>query len=191
MGPANVGRIALQAAAALVIIVVIDVAVSGFILFSNANVDSLQHADAIVVLAGEHDGREDYGLDLARQGWARTVVLSNPYSVDDTVMERVCTPRTDIEVICIRPTMLTTRGEASAVRGLANQRSWHKIIVVSWRYHLPRARMIFRQCFSNHPGATVMRAVPRQYQYSLPQWEWVYIYQFAGYAKALFQGDCA
>jgi uncharacterized SAM-binding protein YcdF (DUF218 family) len=191
MRSADIGRVAVQAIATLVAILVIDVAVSGFILFTNASVDELQHADAIVVLGGEHDGREDYGLDLARQGWAPTVVLSNPYAANDAVMQRVCKLDSDIEVICIRPSLLTTRGEAAAVRGLANQRAWHKVIVVSWRYHLPRARLVFRQCFSNQPDATVMRAVPRQYQFSLLHWESVYIYQFAGYAKALFQGDCS
>lgn len=162
----------------------------GFVLFTNAKDDPLQAADAVVVLGGEHDGREDYGLSLARDGWAPTVVLSDPYPADDPVMRRVCGPSGYVEVICLRPFPLTTRGEADMVRRLATQRSWDKVIVVSWRYHLPRARLVFRQCFSDDPEAVVMQAVPRRYQFSLVGWELIYAYQYAGLLKAALQGDC-
>ena len=74
------------------------------------------------------------------------------------------------------------------VRELAQERSWTKIIVVTWRYHIPRARLVFRQCYSEETGTTVMRAMPREYQYSFLQWEFMYFYQFAGFAKAVLQG---
>jgi len=61
--------------------------------FSNAKIDEIQHVDAIVVLSGnDHDGREDYGLRLAREGLASTVVFSNLFPADDPVMSRVCKP---------------------------------------------------------------------------------------------------
>jgi len=191
MRRADVVRVAIEALAAVVIIVLVDVTISGYVLFNNSRVDDLAHADAIVVLGGEHDGREDYGLELAAEGWAPTVVMSNAYPKGDPVMERACRAREDVEVICVRPPVLTTRGEAMAVRTLANERSWNKVIVLSWRYHLPRARMVFRQCFSDDPDAVLMRPVPREYPFSLLQWDVVYSYQFAGYAKAILQGDCA
>ena len=191
MRRADIVRVTIEAVAAVIIIVLVDVTISGYLLFNNAKVDELEHADAIVILGGEHDGREEYGIQLAAEGWAPTVVLSNPYLHGDQVMEQACRPRKDIEVICVRPPVLTTRGEAMAVRVMAEERSWQKIIVVSWRYHLPRARLIFRQCYSDRRDAFVMRPVPREYHYSLIQWDGVYIYQFAGYAKAVLQGDCA
>lgn len=167
------------------------IGISGFFVFKNARSDPLQLADAVVVLGGEHDGREDYGLSLAREGWAPTVVISNPYPADDSVMRRVCgRPGSGVEVICLRPSPLTTRGEADMVRRLAAQRSWDRVIVVSWRYHLPRARMVFGQCFSDDPSAVVMRAVPRPYEFSIARWEFVYVYQYAGLLKAALQGDC-
>lgn len=187
----DISRVTLQCIAAVVVIVVLNVTLSGYMLFSNAKVDELQRADAIVVLGGEHDGREDYGLQLARDGWAPTVVLSNPYPAGDAVMQRACRARPDVEVICVRPRLLTTRGEAMVVRTMASERAWQKIIVVSWRYHLPRARMVFRQCYSEQRDATVMAAVPRDYRFSPLQWDVVYAYQFAGFAKAILQGDCA
>ena len=163
----------------------------GFILFNNARVDPLQRADAVVVLSGEHDGREDYGISLARSVQASTVVISNSYGPGDPVMQRVCNASGDgIEVICLRPFPATTRGEAIMMRQLADKRSWSKIIVVSWRYHLPRARLVFRQCFSDRPDAVVMEAVPARYRYSLLQWDYVYAWQYAGFAKAVMLGDC-
>jgi uncharacterized SAM-binding protein YcdF (DUF218 family) len=183
-------RIVLQVIAAVVVIVLVDVAIAGTILFTNAKEDALQHADAIVVLGGEHDGREEYGLRLAREGWAPTVVLSNPYPPNDALMAKLCRPTPGIEVTCGKPRELTTRGEAEMVRQLAQQRSWSKVIVVTWRYHTPRARLVFRQCYSDRPGVTVMRAVPRQYPYSLMQWEFIFFYQFAAFAKALVLGAC-
>jgi uncharacterized SAM-binding protein YcdF (DUF218 family) len=182
---------AAQASILVVIVIAVDVAVSGFLVFANARTDDLRQADAIIVLGGEHDGREDYGISLAREGWAPTVVISNPYDDWDPVMKRVCRPAADVEVICARPDPLTTRGEAVLMQRLALERNWSTIIVVSWRYHLPRARLVFDQCFSDRPGSTVMVAVPRRYRYSLFRWEFVFAYQWAGLAKALAQGECS
>ena len=180
---------------AVVVVVLVDTWISGYFLFRNASNDPLERADAIVVLGGEHDGREDFSIGLAKQGWASTVVISNPYPDGDPVMERVCHDvRGDdgpVEVLCLVPSSLTTRGEATMMRTLAAERSWNKIIVVSWQYHLPRARLIFRQCFSAEPGVTVMQAVPRRYQFSPLSWEFVYAYQWAGLAKAIAQGECS
>jgi uncharacterized SAM-binding protein YcdF (DUF218 family) len=166
--------------------------VSGVIVFGHAASDPLRRVDAIVVLGGEHDGREDYGLSLARDGWAKTVLLSDPYPATDPVMRRACSDTSGgIEVICMRPEVLNTRGEAQMTHRLAVKRSWKSIIVVSWQHHLPRAGLIFRQCFSDRPDAVVLRAVPRRYDISILTWEFIYMYQYAGVVKATFQGRCA
>jgi uncharacterized SAM-binding protein YcdF (DUF218 family) len=166
--------------------------VAGYIMFNNARVDPLQRADAVLVLSGEHDGREDYGISLARSAGASTVVISNAYPRDDAVMQRICSASVEgIEVICLRPSPATTRGEATMMRQLAVKRSWSKIIVTSWRYHLPRARLVFRQCFSDRPDAVVMTAVPATYRNSLLRWDYVYAWQYAGFVKALMLGECS
>ncbi|MUL46808.1 YdcF family protein [Mycobacterium sp. CBMA293] len=187
----ELGSLIRRVIAVIAIVVLVDVGVAGAVLFTNAKSDQLQHADAIVVLAGEHDGREQYGLTLARQGWAHTVVLSNPYPPGDPQMNGACVPAADIEVICRQPEVLTTRGEAMMVRQLSADRSWRRIIVVSWRYHLPRARLVFRQCYSTNPAAVVAVALPRRYDLSPIGWELMYFYQFAGFAKAAMQGQCS
>lgn len=180
-----------QALVVVLIVLLVDMGISGYVLFANAKVDELQRVDAIIVLGGEHDGREQYALNLARAGWSPTVVLSNPYKAGDPVMARVCRESPDIEVICKRPDPMTTRGEAILMRQLAQARGWSNIMVISWRYHLPRARLVFRQCFSAEPGATVMVAIPRRYQLSLLGWEYIFTYQWAGLAKAVVQGECS
>lgn len=187
---ANV-RQAILVAVAVVVALMLLIGISGYFVFTNASADPLQRADAVVVLGGEHDGREEYGISLARYGWAPTVVLSNPYGASDPVMQRVCTEATGgIEVLCERPLSLTTRGEAEMMHRLATERSWRKIIVVSWKYHIPRARLVFRQCFSPDPSNVVMEAVPRKYDFSAAHWEFVYAYQYFALAKAFAQGDC-
>jgi uncharacterized SAM-binding protein YcdF (DUF218 family) len=181
-------RIAILSVGCTVVGLVAVVAVSGTVLFANAASDPLRRVDAVVVLAGEHDGREDYGLQLVHAGVASVLVVSNPYPAGDQLMRRVCnTPQVGFEVLCPRPMPATTRGEALLVRQLAADRHWTSIVVVSWRFHLPRARLIFDECF---PGSVVMRAVPRGYEYSLARWEYTYIYQYAAAAKALVQGSC-
>mgnify|MGYP002651814759 CR=1 FL=1 len=61
----------------------------------------------------------------------------------------------------------TTRGEAIFAQRLAERYGWCSVIVVSWGYHLVRARYVFGHCFD---GGTVMRAVPRQYRFNLADW---------------------
>ena len=189
MRQAELRRVAVVVATTLLVALVAN-GIVGFLVFGRAHADPLQRADAVIVLGGEHDGREAYGLQLVRDGWAKTVVLSDPYGPGDPVMREACRPHADVEVICRAPIPATTRGEADLMRLLAEQRGWKKIIVASWRYHLPRARMVFGQCYSDEPGTVIMQAVPRTYQLSFVHWELIYAYQWGGLAKALWQGDC-
>jgi len=172
------------------VIVVLN-GVAGFIIFGNAADSAASHVDAVVVLGGEHDGREGYGLALAHQGLASTVVLSDPYSAADQLMSRLCLPHDDsVEVICPTPEPATTRGEAMMTRRLAVERHWKSILIVSWQYHLPRARLIFHQCLSNIGISVAAKAVPRSY--AVPEWYWqyIYFYQFGGIAKAIAVDHC-
>jgi uncharacterized SAM-binding protein YcdF (DUF218 family) len=74
-------------------------------------------------------------------------------------------------------------------RELVTKRHWQSIIVVTWRFHMPRTSLIFRQCL---PSTEVSyAAVPRQYQYSLAVWEFQYLYQYAALAKAVIASSCS
>lgn len=164
------------------------VGVVGYFLFSVPHEDPLRKVDAVVVLGGEHDGREQYGMQLAEAGYADTVVLSNPYGRGDHVMRDLCDRKVGtVTVICEVPEPSTTRGEAIFTQRLAQERGWKSVIVISWGYHLVRSKYIFDNCFS---GETVMQAVPRAYEYGPADWELIYLYQFMGTAKAMVQGSC-
>ena len=161
--------------------------VGGFFLFNRPHVDPLAKADAIVVLGGEWDNRVAYGLDLARRGYADTVLLSDGYIGHRADMARACAdPIPGISVICFTPTPFSTRGEAIFTAELASEHHWSHVIVVSWNYHMVRARYIFSQCFA---GDLIMRPVPRTYdKLGVRKWSWIYAYQYAALAKASILG---
>jgi uncharacterized SAM-binding protein YcdF (DUF218 family) len=164
--------------------------VGGHLLFTRPHSDPLTKADAIVVLGGEDDGRMQYGLELARQGYANTVVISNSYDEPGdpgrkTYLAACASGTAAITVICFRADPFTTRGEAMYVQRQAAQHHWKHVIVVSWNYHTIRARFIFHQCFD---GDVTMRPVPRAYDFSPITWAKVYAYQFGALAKAAVLG---
>lgn len=144
--------------------------------------------DAVVVLGGEHDGREEFGIALARRLGAATVLLSNPYPADDPTMRPLCSPRTeetDVRILCFVPDPSTTHGEASATRRFAQDYGWSSVAVVTWRYHLPRARLVFHRCLDDRDVRLTAVAAPHDYRLSVVTWEYLFAYQFAGMAKAV------
>ena len=177
--------------AALTVAVVGIVGISGQFVFADAKEDALQPVDAVVVLGGEHDGRERYGIAVARQIGATHVLLSDPYPENDQLMGQICGSRPwGIEIICRRPVPPTTRGEAVMAHRLGSERGWARIIIVSWRFHLPRARLVFTQCYSDDPERIVLRAVPKSYDYPQAVWLYISFYQYAGLAKTAVYGAC-
>jgi DUF218 domain len=187
---AILGRVVTSVATTLLGVLVVA-GLIGYLWLGRVRDDPLQRADAVIVLAGAHDGREAYGLGVARQVSARALVLSDEYPADDPVMRRACAgPRAEVTVICRRAVPATTRGEALLARALAAERHWKRIVVVSWSYHLPRARFIFSQCFSHRPGVVIMRAVPHDDPRSLAEWEYISLYQEFALIKAGIQGAC-
>ena len=74
-------------------------------------------------------------------------------------------------------------------RGLTVQRHWQRLMVVTWRFHLPRARFIFGQCLSPATAVSYV-ALPRQYPYSLAAWNSQYLYQYGAFAKAAVASSC-
>ncbi len=189
-GAAILSGVVTSAATALVGVLVVA-GLGGYLWLGRIHGDPLQRADAVIVLGGAHDGRESYGLKLAHLVSASALVLSDPYPADDPVMRRACAgSAAGVTVLCRRPVPATTRGEALQARAMAAERNWERIVVVSWRYHLPRARLIFSQCFSDRPGAVIMRAVPRDEPRSLAEWGYISLYQEFALLKARTEGAC-
>ncbi len=174
-----------------VVALVAAVGVYGSLVLMHTPDDTVTSADAVVVLGGEHDGREAFGVRLAHTLNAGTVVLSNPYRSNDKVMKKLCGTVSDgVTVICEKPVPSTTRGEAVFTERLAAEHHWRRVVVVSWRYHLIRARFIFDQCASGSGAAFSFVGVPREYLQTVAQFSYIFAYQVGGTLKALVQGEC-
>jgi hypothetical protein len=108
-----------------------------------------QHADAAIVLSGEHN-RLGPALDLARRGVVPVVAIS---SVARTPKwkegRRLCAAGRygAAQVVCFLAVPYSTRGEARAVARLAKERSWRSVVVSTSTFHVTRAHMLFRRCF--------------------------------------------
>jgi len=107
-----------------------------------------QHADALVVLAGARGPRLTRGLALARRGVAPVLVVSDAWSPTWVEANRLCAGRpAPAPVLCFHPDPYSTRGEARSVARLAANHHWKSVLVVTSRYHIARARILFERCF--------------------------------------------
>ena len=102
-------------------------------------------ADAIVVFAGEHS-RADLALQLAADGHAGAVVVSN--GAASPVTAPLCGQEQPFAVLCPRPDQLDTRGEARMFADLARQYGWNDLIAVTGNYHVARARLLLERCWN-------------------------------------------
>ncbi len=167
------------------IAVVAAMAALGRPVYVRPQVDPLRPADAIVVLGGTPYERFDVGLDLARRGYARQLLISRSTGADDPAMDKYCAGHFDFQVSCFVPDPWTTQGEAQEIGRRARQYGWRHIIVVTFTPHVSRARYIVQKCFA---GAVTMVASPSP---SGPVfWSWMYLRQSAGYLKAFTERGC-
>ena len=107
-----------------------------------------QHADAIVVLAGARGPRLARGLALVRKGVAPVLLVSDGWGLAWVEANRLCAGRpAPVPVLCFHPNPYSTRGEARTVGRLAASRRWRSVVVVTSRYHITRAGILFDRCF--------------------------------------------
>ncbi len=114
--------------------------------------DDLEPADAIVVLGDDNyaGDRAARGAELFHARWAPVVVASGRYlrpyaSVADLIARDLAERGVLADaIIPLRHRAASTREEAMAVRELARERRWRRLIVVTSNYHTRRARYIFR-----------------------------------------------
>jgi hypothetical protein len=173
----------LVVSACLLLIVAV---ISGLPVYVRPQIDRLRHADAILVLGGFEDPRYSDGLDLGLQGWAPNLVVSNARGASDVWERNFCAvPPPRLDVHCFVPDPPTTLGEGRELRRLARQYGWRTVIIVTFRPHISRARYILERCFD---GALVMVEAPTHIP--VPRWAFEYVYQTAGYARAVLQPGC-
>jgi uncharacterized SAM-binding protein YcdF (DUF218 family) len=129
-------------------------------------------ADAVVVLSGVRKARLATGLELVRSGVAPTLVISDGTAPGWEEGNRLCDGASaDFRVVCFRPHPYSTHGEAADVARLARARGWRSLVVVTSRYHLTRARLLFRRCFDGPVGAVSADTSPGAMALNVP-FEW-------------------
>jgi hypothetical protein len=165
-------------------VAVTAVAAFGYPVYVDPAVDRPTHADAIVVLGGSEDNRDDLGLELAEDGYAPELVYSDPYGSADRLSEICRDGRSDVAVECFLPEPGTTRGEAREIRDRAQREGWKSVVVVTSTPHISRARYIIGKCWDGD-----VSYVPSTTDRYVFEWAWEYVYQTAGYARAVFE-DC-
>lgn len=182
-GPAR-GRLIRRLAILLCLLAAVIAA--GVPAYVRPQVDQPRRADAVLILSGPYHGRYPFGVELAGRGWAPNLVISNPGGADNPRLTDLCaTQRPDIAVHCFVPDPPTTKGEGRELRRLAEKYGWHTVIVVTFRPHISRARFILERCFD---GDLVM--VPGPSRISAARWAFEYLYQSAGYVRAVLQPGC-
>jgi hypothetical protein len=171
---------------ASVCVLLIAAVVGGLPVYVRPQVDALRHADAILILGGADYSRYPFGFDLGSKGWAPKVMVSNPNGSDDPWLTNYCaTPHPGLDLHCFVPDPPTTKGEGRELRRLAAQYGWGTVIVVTYRPQISRARFILQRCFD---GDLVMVASPTNL--SVLGWAYQYVYQTAGYVRAVLQPGC-
>jgi uncharacterized SAM-binding protein YcdF (DUF218 family) len=158
--------------------------------------DPLQHADAIAVLAGTFTDRALEAADLYHRGLAPRIVLSQgvpeqsvpelarrgitlPPTAEVTrgVLQKLGIPRDAIIV----PDRLhdNTAEEGQTLRQLAMANGWHRLIIVTSRYHLRRARFAVRRELRGTGIEVMMHGSryddtnPDRWWTSRADWRWV------------------
>jgi uncharacterized SAM-binding protein YcdF (DUF218 family) len=169
-----------------VCVLLIAAVIGGLPVYVRPQIDPLRHADAIFVLGGYSYGRYPFGLQLGAEGWAPTVVVSNPNGPEDPWLTEYCaTAHPGLNLHCFVPDPPTTKGEGRELRRLAAKQGWRTVIVVTFRPHISRARFILEKCFD---GDLVMVASPARV--SAARWAFEYVYQTVGYVRAVLQPSC-
>ena len=105
----------------VVLAVVVGAALVGFPVYVKPQIDRLRKAGAILVIGGGgYSERYRYGFQLAKEGWAPHLVLSNPDGARDRYLTKRCaTLQVGFTAECFVPDPATTLGEARELRRLA------------------------------------------------------------------------
>ena len=143
-----------------ILLIVLAVAVAAFVagtlrlVFFPAE-DDPGRADAVVVLSGSKGERLDGGLALMRRGVAPVLVISGGLDPRQPTANKLChAGKGDgFRVVCFSPDPDSTRGEAEEVGRVATEHGWRHILVVTSRFHVTRARMLFERCVNGDVGA--------------------------------------
>ncbi len=138
----------------LVVVLFFAFVAATFYLFVFPHMDRVTHADAVVVLSGGKSDRLPKGLKLVQDGVAPVLVISDGRAKFYPQANKLCKGGQPFKVICFKPDPYSTRGEAEGVARLARKHGWRSLVVVTSRYHVFRARVLFKRCFKGPLAVT-------------------------------------
>jgi uncharacterized SAM-binding protein YcdF (DUF218 family) len=142
------------------------------ILFVWPREEEPRSADAVVVLSGVRKARLAKGLELVRSGVAPTLVISDGRAPGWPEANRLCDGGASrFRVVCFRPDPYSTHGEAADIARLARARGWRSLVVVTSRYHVTRARLLFRRCVGGPVSGAAADTSPSAMALNVPA-EW-------------------
>ena len=131
-------------------------------LFVFPDTNNPKSADAVVVLSGARKPRLGKGLELMRRKVAPTLVISDAPVFGWPEANRLCAGHATFKVICFKAKSYSTRGEAEEIGALVRRHHWTRVVVVTSRFHITRARMVVKRCVKNAKVDMVAAHVPVQ-----------------------------
>lgn len=180
--------------------------VIGWFVFASVNIynphqgDLEARADAVVSLSPP-----PYRLPLAEELYAsdhaaHLVISYVPINPRDATPEwigawepatRYCedqTPGVDENISCFTPEEISTRGEAHAIREVAERESWDSITVVTSRHHIFRTRFILQQCIGDAVDVNVVFPEPDLFiEKTQESWGTYLLYENLAFFKAVYE----
>jgi uncharacterized SAM-binding protein YcdF (DUF218 family) len=156
-----------------------------FLVVQHPTINRVTHADAVVVLGPPDNYRLSAAERLVAEGVADQLLISVPATGFGRAVQLCAHPPAGVRATCFKPDPGTTRGEAEATRRMAHTQGWTTVVVVTSKFHVSRARMIFDRCLDG-----TVETVSAHQSISPAQWAYQYVYQSAGYVRAFLQGGC-
>lgn len=131
-------------------------AVGGFLLwlilavqlFVNTDPLSVRRTDAVIMLGGAASERLPAAEQIQRDLGIPVLVLSRTDTLGNFAADQRCAAAAfpSASLLCFRPPVLDTRGEARTIARLVELNGWESITVVTSNYHVTRAGRLIGQC---------------------------------------------
>jgi hypothetical protein len=133
-------------------------------------VDRPEHADVIVVLAGETDRRPARALDLLREGYAPRILLDVPVGAKVYNREMLAIAEAYVQTLPERQQIgicpikgLSTKAESKDIAQCLANTHPQRILVVTSDYHTRRALSVFRREFPDCHLSVAAASDPTQF----------------------------
>jgi uncharacterized SAM-binding protein YcdF (DUF218 family) len=160
--------------------VVVAVAALSFPLFVFPRTEPPGRADAVVVFADGRARRIGTGARLVSEGVAPVLVVSDGGRADSREA-LACRRGVGVPAVCVTPEEGTTDGEVRAFAGLAAERGWRSLVLVTSGHHLRRATLLMDQCYRGRTFTARAAENPLAVDEAVPR----ILHEWAGLAAAV------